>query len=63
MSPGKVRRRRHYLKALVELDDSCREVIELVEMLLEKGMCERVGLSLYLSLITVPNVYEDLVLL
>ncbi|XP_064390190.1 uncharacterized protein LOC135338099 [Halichondria panicea] len=36
MSPAKVRRRRHYLKALVELDESCQEVIELVEMLLEK---------------------------
>ncbi len=53
MSPAKVRRRRHYLKALVELDESCQEVIELVEMLLEKGiiMCNKsVGFYLSLSL-------------
>ncbi len=50
MSPAKVRRRRHYLKALVELDESCQEVIELVEMLLEKGiiMCNK-SVGFYLS--------------
>ena len=36
-SSAKVNRRRRYLKALVELDESCIEVLELVQLMLEKG--------------------------